>query len=730
MVLLQLINNVYLLGIISSVLLQDLVTTSQTTTQTSFIRSATDHYLAMSFGYGVGDIMAVSRLALKVYTAYKDAPGDYRNIADEVKSFHIIINEVAPYFESTTTPSSNKQHILESCQNLLRDLDALMEEYKALAPANTSHTGPPPSYKDGGIQSFQRIKFGTEDIATLRARLISNTTLLNSYMQRLDITTIIIEYIMLIFQRSCDSREMQAQFKRLNLRHTSSKDSLISFAASINTKKVFRKFFKDLVTSGITAEMIKIHGGEICNRFKPTSSHIDVNTIADQSQLPRFDIATNTIEYITLISRCSHDSHRLGELQDDILICRTNSSDSLGLCCTSSSGPLSLRRTSSSGSLSLRHTSSSGSLVLRRTSSSDSLISFFGSPETAKLFRAFCQDIFEHGVTKEMLRSKVREVLNMFEPPKLPEVGNSTSPLPTILIKPNWNRTRFAWARPLMDFLVCPLMLDAAEASIQAINHFNDTSLHLAARNGHTNTVELLLSKGVSIEAINHLGKTPLHFAAMNGHTSTVELLLSKGASIEAMDHYNDTPLHHTARNGHTSIVELLLLKGASIEAMNYDNNTPLYLAAWYGHTSIVELLLSKGASIEAMNKDNDTPLHLAASNNHTSTVELLLSKGVSIEAMNYFGKTPLHLAARNGHTSAVELLLTKGASTKAVNKDNNTPLHLAAGYGNAITVELLLSKGASFKAMNKDNDTPLHLARLGGHISLARHLKRVQANP
>ena len=36
-------------------------------------------YLAMSFGYGVGDIIAVSRLALKVYSAYKDAPDDYRS---------------------------------------------------------------------------------------------------------------------------------------------------------------------------------------------------------------------------------------------------------------------------------------------------------------------------------------------------------------------------------------------------------------------------------------------------------------------------------------------------------------------------------------------------------------------------------------------------------------------------------------------------------------------------
>ena len=144
----------------------------------------------MSFGYGVGDIMAVSRLALKVYSAYKDAPDDYRNIADEVKSLHIIIEEAARHFE---TLSNKKQQggkeVLEGCQNVLKDLDALIEKYNALASADRSLV-------------FKRIKLGTEDIVTLRARLTSNTTLLNSFIQRLDIATltinITIEYIMLI----------------------------------------------------------------------------------------------------------------------------------------------------------------------------------------------------------------------------------------------------------------------------------------------------------------------------------------------------------------------------------------------------------------------------------------------------------------------------------------------------------------------------------------------------
>ena len=143
----------------------------------------------MSFGFGVGDIMAISGLALKVYMAYKDAPDDDRNIADEVKSLHIIIEEAAQHFKSTTLSDEKKQggkEVLEGCRNVLKDLDALIEKYNALASSNPS-------------QVFRRIKLGTEDIVTLRARLTSNTTLLNSFIQRLDITiTIAIEYIMLI----------------------------------------------------------------------------------------------------------------------------------------------------------------------------------------------------------------------------------------------------------------------------------------------------------------------------------------------------------------------------------------------------------------------------------------------------------------------------------------------------------------------------------------------------
>ena len=131
----------------------------------------------MSLGYSVGDVFAISQLALKVYTAYKDAPDIYGNISDEVAGLQVLIDKVEQQFQSTTISSNdrrNGQKILKGCQSVLEDLNSRVEKYKSLASTNKK-------------LFFKRVKLGMEDIPTLRARLISNTTLLSSFIQRFDI---------------------------------------------------------------------------------------------------------------------------------------------------------------------------------------------------------------------------------------------------------------------------------------------------------------------------------------------------------------------------------------------------------------------------------------------------------------------------------------------------------------------------------------------------------------
>ena len=61
------------------------------------------------FGWGVGDIIAISQLAVTVYTAYKDAPDEYQHISDEVKSLKILIDKAARHFESPTLDDDSRQ---------------------------------------------------------------------------------------------------------------------------------------------------------------------------------------------------------------------------------------------------------------------------------------------------------------------------------------------------------------------------------------------------------------------------------------------------------------------------------------------------------------------------------------------------------------------------------------------------------------------------------------------
>jgi hypothetical protein len=76
--------------------------------------------------------------------------------------------------------------------------------------------------------------------------------------------------------------------------------------------------------------------------------------------------------------------------------------------------------------------------------------------------------------------------------------------------------------------------------------------------------VKALLAKGADINAIDrHHGATGLVYAAHNGHTDTVQVLLTKGADFSVKDTFGETALMHAKKMGHKEIVHILKEAGA-----------------------------------------------------------------------------------------------------------------------------------------------------------------------
>ncbi|PSS33808.1 Protein ACCELERATED CELL DEATH like [Actinidia chinensis var. chinensis] len=263
----------------------------------------------------------------------------------------------------------------------------------------------------------------------------------------------------------------------------------------------------------------------------------------------------------------------------------------------------------------------------------------------------------------------------------------------------------------------------------------NNTVLHVTAQfNDNADNVRGILETQSSLLLrVNSRGETALHIAARNGHSSTVEALI-RFAKIQSRDpesgleiieqmvrttcENKDTALHEAVRNNHLGVVELLVEEDKKFSHVaNNSGETPLYLAAERDYHEIVFLILTTCTSPAFNGPNGRTALHAAVFSGCIACVRKLLGWKPSLtKEADKYGWTPLHCAARQNDVKSMrELLLPEHkyiAYQIAKEDGKKTALHLAALHGKVEAMEELLSHCPDcWEMVNDRGQNILHIA-------------------
>ncbi|XP_023966635.1 histone-lysine N-methyltransferase EHMT1 isoform X1 [Malaclemys terrapin pileata] len=195
----------------------------------------------------------------------------------------------------------------------------------------------------------------------------------------------------------------------------------------------------------------------------------------------------------------------------------------------------------------------------------------------------------------------------------------------------------------------------------------------------------LFLSEGHPGPIEDAEGSTCLHLAAKKGHYDVVQYLLSNGQmDVNCQDDGGWTPMIWATEYKHVELVKLLLSKGSDINIRDNEENICLHWAAFSGCVDIAEILLAAKCDLHAVNIHGDSPLHIAARENRYECVVLFLSRGSDVSLKNKEGETPLQCSSLNSQVwVALQMNKTirESSSDKPAQIEKTVSRDIARGY-------------------------------------------------
>ena len=259
---------------------------------------------------------------------------------------------------------------------------------------------------------------------------------------------------------------------------------------------------------------------------------------------------------------------------------------------------------------------------------------------------------------------------------------------------------------------------------VSKAGHEGVTPVHLAAYNGHRDSLVMMLSRFPVVDLADDLGRSSLYLASYSGRSDCVALLLERGAMVTTnSSKCGLTPVHCAASQGHAETLKILLDNTEEASVVDTPDTglaaTPLMLAAYPGHKACVDLLLEYGSNVRAVDISGRAAIMWAVLSGQEECVRRLLeaTAGDKLQ-VDRRGRNPLHVAAAHGQVIVLGVLIEhypKEASAKDI--EGYTPLHYAAYFGQEGTLDLLLQSEVTETGPGEEESvtTPLHCGLVSG---------------
>ena len=300
---------------------------------------------------------------------------------------------------------------------------------------------------------------------------------------------------------------------------------------------------------------------------------------------------------------------------------------------------------------------------------------------------------------------------------------------------------------------------------VDSFNHKKQTALMLAAAQGNTRIVALLMNQGADAEKRDIEGHSALHYALFAKKEDVALTLIPYMSNPNRANRYGVTPLSLASANGILSVVRFIVEGKNYTQQVDDTGKTALHHAALKGQEKVIEYLVSQGFDVNAVDAPTrpskqrsckkTTPLHCAASKGHARAVMKLLALGADPTLSDSRGKTVcdyavfsqdkemqsvveqlamyqqkeqqvslLFTAVQTDHLEVFDTLILEGADLSVLDGEGLSLAHRCAQF-DAIKIlkRLLIGDDTILELTDKLGNSALHYAAIRGHVSIIDYL-------